>query len=82
MLGFGKENKRGWNAAFLAIFDYRTQTLQFGNAQITYNADCCAFNMQVRRLAFGTRNENQYRFSFVIANIGSVGTLRKQDRLF
>jgi LPS-assembly protein len=56
--------------------------LQYGNAQITYNADCCAFNMQVRRLAFGTRNENQYRFSFVIANIGSVGTLRKQDRLF
>lgn len=82
MLGFGKENKRGWNAAFLAIFDYRTQTLQYGNAQITYNADCCAFNMQVRRLAFGARNENQYRFSFVIANIGSVGTLRKQDRLF
>jgi LPS-assembly protein len=82
MLGFGKDNKRGWNAAFLAIYDYRTQTLQFGNAQITYNADCCAFNMQVRRLAFGTRNENQYRFSFVIANIGSAGTLRKQDRLF
>jgi LPS-assembly protein len=82
MVGFGKENKRGWNAAFLAIYDYRTQTLQFGNAQITYNADCCAFNMQVRRLAFGARNENQYRFSFVIANIGSVGTLRKQDRLF
>ncbi|MDR3717838.1 MAG: LPS assembly protein LptD [Bryobacteraceae bacterium] len=82
MLGFGKDNKRGWNAAFLAIYDYRTQTLQFGNAQITYNADCCAFNMQVRRLAFGARNENQYRFSFVIANIGSAGTLRKQDRLF
>jgi LPS-assembly protein len=82
MLGFGKDSKRGWNAAFLAIYDYRTQTLQFGNAQITYNADCCAFNMQVRRLAFGARNENQYRFSFVIANIGSAGTLRKQDRLF
>jgi LPS-assembly protein len=82
MLGFGKESKRGWSTAFLAIYDYRTQTLQYGNAQITYNADCCAFNMQVRRLAFGARNENQYRFSFVIANIGSVGTLRKQDRLF
>lgn len=82
MLGFGKENKRGWNAAFLAIYDHRTQTLQYGNAQITYNADCCAFSMQVRRMAWGARNENQYRFSFVIANIGSVGTLRKQDRLF
>jgi LPS-assembly protein len=82
MLGFGKDNRRGWNAAFLAIYDYRTQTLQFGNTQITYNAECCAFSMQIRRLAFGARNENQYRFSFVIANIGGAGTLRKQDRLF
>lgn len=82
MLGFGKDNKRGWNAAFLAIYDYRTQTLQFGNTQVTYNTDCCAFSMQVRRLAFGSRNENQYRFSFIIANIGGAGTLRKQDRLF
>lgn len=82
MVGFGNSNKRGWSSAFLAIYDYRTRTLQFGNAQITYNADCCAFSVQLRRLAFGARNENQYRFSFDIANFGSVGTLRKQDRLF
>ncbi len=82
MLGVGQENKRGWNAGFLAIYDYATATMQFANTQITYNTACCAFSGQYRRFAFGTRNENQYRFALVIANIGSFGTLRRQERLF
>jgi len=81
-LGFGKQNRRGWNAGFVAIYDYRAQKLSWGNAQITYNAECCAFSMEAIRSEWGTVNENQYRFSFVLANIGSVGTLRRQDRLF
>lgn len=82
MLGFGDENKRGWNTAFLAVYDYRRGQMQYANTQITYNTACCAFSGQYRRLAFGTRNENQYRFAFVIANLGSFGTLRRQERLF
>jgi LPS-assembly protein len=56
--------------------------LDYGNVQVTYNAGCCAFNVQFRRWNFGTRDEKEYKFSFVIANIGSVGSLRRQDRLF
>lgn len=82
MVGVGQENKRGWNAGFLAIYDYSTATMQFANTQVTYNTACCAFSGQYRRFAFGTRNENQYRFALVIANIGSFGTLRRQERLF
>lgn len=82
MIGLGQENRRGWNAGFLAIYDYTVRTLQYANAQVTYNTDCCAYAFQYRRFAFGTRNENQFRFSFAIANIGSFGTLRRQDRLF
>jgi LPS-assembly protein len=82
MVGLGQESKRGWNAGFLAIYDYSTNIMQFANTQITYNTDCCAFSGQYRRFNFGTRNENQYRFALVIANIGSFGTLRRQERLF
>lgn len=82
MIGLGQENKRGWNAGFLAIYDYTTSTMQFANTQITYNTECCAFSGQYRRFAFGARNENQYRFALVIANIGSFGTLKRQERLF
>jgi LPS-assembly protein len=28
------------------------------------------------------RNENQYRFSFVLANVGAFGNLRRAERLF
>jgi LPS-assembly protein len=82
MVGWGGENRKGWNAAFLAIYDYRLGILQFANTQVTYNTDCCGFSVQYRRFSFGTRNENQYRFAFSIANIGSFGTLRRQERFF
>jgi LPS-assembly protein len=49
---------------------------------VTYNTDCCGFNIQYRRSSFGTRNENQFRVAFAVSNIGSAGTLRKQDRIF
>ncbi len=81
-LGFGNENRRGWNAAFVAIYDFRQGIMQYAITQVTYNTDCCGFNVQYRRFSFGTRNENQFRLAFVIANIGSFGTMKKQERLF
>lgn len=82
MIGLGQENRRGWNAGFLAIYDYKTATMQYANTQLTYNTSCCAFSGQFRRFNIGSRNENQFRVAFVIANIGSFGTLKRQERLF
>jgi len=28
------------------------------------------------------RNENQYRFNFTLANIATLGNLRRQERLY
>jgi LPS-assembly protein len=82
VLGLGNENRRGWNAAFTAIYDYRIGALQYAITQVTYNTDCCGFSVQYRRFSFGSRNENQFRLAFAVANIGSFGTLKKQERLF
>lgn len=82
LVGLGAENRRGWNAAFMSIYDYRLGTMQFANTQVTYNSDCCGFSVQYRRFSFGTRNENQFRIAFSVANIGSFGTLRRQERFF
>lgn len=82
LVGIGNENHRGWNAAFTAVYDYRIGVMQFATTQITYNTDCCGFSIQFRRFSFGTRNENQFRLAFNIANIGSFGTLKTQERLF
>jgi len=80
--GIGNQTRRGWNAAFIAIYDYREAILQYSIIQATYNTDCCGFSVQFRRFDFGTRNENQYRFAFAVANLGSFGNLRRQERLF
>lgn len=82
LLFVGDEEKRGWNAAFSAVYDFREDRMQFATTQVTYNSDCCGISFQYRRFGIGTRNENQFRVSFAIANIGSFGTLRRQEELF
>ncbi len=81
-VGYGDPNRKGWNTAFQTVYDLRLSRLDFGIAQITYNTDCCGISMQVRRFDFGTRNENQYLLSLSFANVGSIGNLKKEERLF
>jgi LPS-assembly protein len=80
--GFGQENRRGWSAGNLIMYDFTRGVTVFNQAQVTYNTDCCGWSVQFRRLAFGNRNENQFRVAFAVANIGSFGTLRRQERIF
>jgi len=79
---YGGDNRRGLNVGLSAFYDYRLGAMQFIQSQVTYNTDCCGFSVQYRRFNFGTRDENQFRVAFAVSNIGSVGTLRKQDRIF
>ena len=81
-VGFGNENRKGWNGAFRAWYDYRLGVLTYAQAQVTYNTDCCGFSVQYRRFNFSTRNENQFRIAFAIANVGSFGTLKRQEAIF
>ena len=50
--------------------------------QGSYNTDCCGFSIQWRRFNLGVRIENQYLFSFSVANVGTFGSLQKQARIF
>jgi LPS-assembly protein len=82
LLAVGDPNKPGWSAAFSANYDLREARMQFATTQVSYNTNCCGISFQYRRLKFGVRNENQFRVAFAISNIGSFGTLKKQERLF
>lgn len=83
LMGYGNPNKRGISAATNIGFDIANRFLQYGAAQISYNWDCCGFSVEYRRLALGSvRNENQFRFALNLTNLGTFGTLRKQERLF
>ena len=83
LAGYGGPNKRGLSAAGNIGFDVNFDSLQYGAFQTSYNWDCCGFSFEYRRFAFGAvRNENQYRFAFTLANIGTFGTLKRQERIF
>lgn len=83
LLGYGQLNKRGLSAASSFGFDANLGSLQYATAQTSYNWDCCGLSLEYRRFALGSvRNENQYRFSFTLSNVGVFGNLRRQERLY
>jgi LPS-assembly protein len=82
-VGYGQLNKRGFTAASTLGFDAETKLLQFATAQTTYNWDCCGMTLEYRRYAIANvRNENLFRFTFTLANIGGFGNLRRPERLY
>jgi LPS-assembly protein len=83
LVGYGHPNKRGISAAANIGFDINTGFLQYSAFQTSYNWDCCGVSFEYRRFALGSvRNENQFRFSLSLSNVGTFGTLRRQERLF
>jgi LPS-assembly protein len=83
LLGYGTPNKRGFTSAANIGFDAHLNFLQYASVQTAYNWDCCGINIEYRRFALGSvRNENQFRFTFALANLGAIGNLRRQERLF
>ncbi len=79
---YGNQNRRGLNVGASMFYDVNVGVLEYLSMQASYNTDCCGITAQYRRYAFGTRDEHQMLFSFSVSNIGSVGTLNRQQRLF
>ena len=81
--GLGNPSRRGFNLAGNVGYDLNFTTLQYAAVQTSYNWDCCGLNFEYRRFVLPTvRNESQYRFAFSLANIGTFGNLRRQERVF
>ena len=83
LIGYGDLTRRGWNATFGASYDLTQQDFQNQIIQVNYNGSCCGLGVEYRRLSFGNiRNENQFRLVLLIANLGSVGNLRRSEKVF
>jgi LPS-assembly protein len=83
ILGYGSLNRKGLNAAAGLSYDIDAGILQNEFAWISYNGGCCGLAFEYRRLELGTvRTENQFRVAFIIANIGTFGNLRRQEKIF
>ena len=83
LLGYGDTGHRGWNVTAGTSYDFTKAKFQGQIAEVSYNGGCCGVGFEYRRFSFGNiRDENQYSFVFRIANLGSVGNLRRQEKIF
>jgi hypothetical protein len=79
--GISSEQQKRFNS--FVGFDAQLNLVQYGSGQIAYNWDCCGVNIEYRRFSLASvRNENQFRFTFALANVGAFGNLRRTERLF
>jgi LPS-assembly protein len=85
-VAYGTSTRRGWNLGGDITYDLLLHQQLFQIVQGTYNTDCCGWGFQIRRFNFGTnlgiRDESEYLFSFTLANLGTFGSMQKQDRIF
>jgi LPS-assembly protein len=83
LIGYGHPNKRGFSGGFSMGYDQNLNFLQYAAGQSSYNWDCCGLSVEYRHINVpGVNVENEYRFAFTLANIGSVGNMRRQERLY
>ncbi len=82
-VGYGESNHRGWSTQAGIGYDVKQNIWQNQFVEVSYNGSCCGISLEYRRLSLGViRTENQFRVSMNIANIGTFGNLRKEEKIF
>jgi LPS-assembly protein len=81
-LTYGNQLKPGLSAAFSFSYDAQHSIFQGSTAQVGYNTNCFGLSFEMGQVNLGFRVESRFRFAFTLKDIGSVGNLRRQERLF
>lgn len=83
LLGYGNLTRKGFNFTTGVSYDFTNKTLQNQLVQVSYNGSCCGLALEYQRINLGqVRTENRFTATFIIANIGSFGNLRRQEKIF
>jgi LPS-assembly protein len=83
LIGWGDLTRPGFNTTVGASYDVTQHEFQNQIAEVIYNGSCCGIGVGYRKFSFGNiRSENQYLWVFRIANLGSLGTLLRPEKIF
>jgi LPS-assembly protein len=82
IFGYGNEMKPGVSFALSAAYDIQRSLFQESVTQLRYNFDCYGLSLEFMQTNLGERKESRIRFAFSLKNIGTFGTIRRQDRIF
>jgi len=79
---YGNQARHGVNAGYGFYYDIYNSVFQGSTTQVSYNAECYGLSVEFTQYNLGSRKENRLRFSLSLKLLGSIGTLRPQERLF
>jgi LPS-assembly protein len=83
IIGYGDLVQQGFNFSAGLSYDILTDTLLNQFVQVSYNGGCCGLSVEYGRFNLATvRSENQFRVGLILANIGTFGNLRRQEKIF
>lgn len=83
IIGYGDPVRKGFNVSAGVSYDILNETLLNQFVQVSYNGGCCGLSVEYGRFNLATvRSENQFRVGLILANIGTFGNLRRQERIF
>ena len=81
-IGYGNQTRKGISVAATFAYDIQRELFQGSTAQVYYNKDCYGLSFEFTQFNIGARHESRVRFAFSLKNIGSFGTIRRQERIF
>jgi LPS-assembly protein len=81
-LTYGNRLKAGFSGAITFAYDIENSLFQGSVGEVGYNTNCFGINFEASQYKIGARVESTFRFSFTLKDVGSFGTMRKQERLF
>jgi len=82
LVTYGSHTSPGLSAGVSFSYDIFHSHFQGATSQVGYNADCFGLGFEVTKYALGARREFGWRASLSLKNLGFIGTLRPQERLF
>jgi LPS-assembly protein len=83
LTGYGSETRKGFNVMTGVSYDFTNSALQNELVQFSYNGKCCGLAVEYQRFELGqVRTDSRFRVAFIIANIGSFGNLRHQEKIY
>ena len=83
IVGYGDLVRKGFNVSAGVSYDLLTNTVLNQFVQASYNGGCCGLSVEYGHFNLATvRSENQFRVGLILANIGTFGNLRRQEKIF
>src|SRR5581483_5699393 len=76
---YGNATKLGLSLGLRAAYDIEHQTFQGSTGEVRYNTDCYGLSVEINQYNIGARKETRILFAFTLKDIGSYGTIRRQD---